>query len=211
MVFRFFNFRRKAKQWVWLLSTLCFVQQSVAAEIVMEAYQYSSESPIHFSEGESFVICDCPESPDLARALVTPPLALKASALQKAPSKTTPVKGVKMKSKPARFTIPFGFDADRLSTEAIKKLNKVIKKIEAMPGNIRIAVLGYTCDIGPEGYNKQLSLRRAETVARRLKAQGLRRVDIEGKGSCCPISKKRGLNRRVEIRVEIIEPEGAQS
>lgn len=212
MALGFFDFTKQGRQLTWLAVALCLVHQSTAAEtIVMEPYRFSPESPIRFSESEAFVICDCPETPDPARALVTPPLAVKTSALNKAPSHTTPVKGSKMKPKPARYTIPFSFDADRLSTEAVKTLNKVIKKIKAMPGKIGITVLGYTCDIGPEHYNQQLSLRRAETVAGRLKAQGLAVADTKGKGSCCPVSKKRGLNRRVEIRVEIIEPEGAQS
>ncbi len=211
MVFSIFNFRGKTAQLMLLMCTFCFVQQSAAAEIIMEPYQYPSESAIHFSEREMFVICDCPEAQDLARHLVAPPLALKASSSKKGSSKTAVLKRSKVKSKPIKYTLSFGFDSDRLSPAALQKLNKVVQKIKSMPGRKRIAVLGYTCEIGPKIYNDRLSLRRAESVVRHLKAQGLPTLEAEGKGSCCPVSKKIGLNRRVEIRVEIIDPQGEQS
>jgi len=138
-----FNLRGKARLLVALLSTLCFAQKSIAAEIVMDANQYNSESPIRFSESEEFVICECPEAPDLVRALVAPPLVLKTSTLQKASSETSALKRTRERSKPIKYTLPFAFDTDRLSPEAEIKLKKIIKKIKAMQGNLRIKILGH--------------------------------------------------------------------
>ncbi len=73
----------------------------------------------------------------------------------------------------------------------------------------RIEVIGYTCDLGSNTYNKKLSLRRAAAVANYLKlhypANGIG-IAAKGKGKSQPLlpdsdEESRILNRRVEIRV----------
>lgn len=75
--------------------------------------------------------------------------------------------------------------------------------ISQVPSVSRVRITGYTCSIGSEDYNDELSRRRAEVVASYLRSRGVTIISIEGKGECCPLSATDlSRNRRVVIEEE---------
>jgi outer membrane protein OmpA-like peptidoglycan-associated protein len=60
-------------------------------------------------------------------------------------------------------------------------------------------VQGYTCDLGSKGRNDFLAMERAKAVAGYLEQNGVKIRGIKGEGKYGYISKKRELNRRVEV------------
>lgn len=168
------------------------------AEIVMRDYRYVTDMPVVFSGGEMFVICDCPPPPAPALQPVMPPLSLKMTV----PERTPVRRGAPRDAGDLRYTITFDFDSDGISPSEREKVKSAIERIKAIEGEARIQIIGHTCDIGPKAYNDRLSLRRAETVAALFRSKNLNPENVRGKGSCCPVSKTRALNRRVEIIVQ---------
>jgi len=74
----------------------------------------------------------------------------------------------------------------------------------SMNSSLTIEVVGFTDDSGSSDYNKQLSLKRAQSVANRLKELGMtNKVNVIGRGEENPkysnTSKQKSKNRRVEI------------
>jgi outer membrane protein OmpA-like peptidoglycan-associated protein len=67
----------------------------------------------------------------------------------------------------------------------------------------QIEVGGHTDSTGPEQYNQQLSMRRAEAVSNALTQQGVNsaRIRAIGYGESRPISSDPAMNRRVEITI----------
>jgi outer membrane protein OmpA-like peptidoglycan-associated protein len=72
----------------------------------------------------------------------------------------------------------------------------------------RLRIEGHADNIGGDEYNRRLSLRRAEAVAREFAARGLpaARIDVRGLGSAMPVADNateagRTQNRRVVILV----------
>ena len=104
--------------------------------------------------------------------------------------------------------ILFEFDRARLTPEAHRTLDEitdVVRTVRDRP----IAVEGHTDSIGTVMYNKQLSKRRARTVANKLASKGIPRaqMNIIGYGEGSPIATNntdagRARNRRVEIIIE---------
>lgn len=96
--------------------------------------------------------------------------------------------------------IPFDFDKATLTREAKASLDKLALTLIHNPG-LRLEIQGYTCEIGTEEYNLDLSIRRAEAVRDYLIKKG---VSIKGFGETKPIDpghtkKARAKNRRVEF------------
>jgi len=83
-----------------------------------------------------------------------------------------------------------------------------------IPVGAKLAVDGYTCNIGAENYNNSLSLRRAKIAANYIRqncADGIQLI-IDGHGEADPImpndsESNRKANRRVEIRLIMEEKE----
>ena len=94
---------------------------------------------------------------------------------------------------------------------AIKPISKAVLDARAVPvlrdnPDIRVRIEGHTDSVGPEQYNQQLSLRRAESVRSYLMSQGIDevRMTIAGYGESSPIDTNdtragRANNRRVEF------------
>ena len=106
-----------------------------------------------------------------------------------------------------RYSIPeianFAFD----STEAEPDLDKIetlCAEIQAYPDAV-IVVEGHTDNVGPEAYNKELSIKRAQAVAEELAYRGIPNpIRIYGAGSSTPIASNnteagRAQNRRVDV------------
>ena len=104
--------------------------------------------------------------------------------------------------------IHFDFDSAE-----IKPISKAVLDARAVPvlrndDSIRLRIEGHTDSVGPERYNQQLSLRRAESVRQYLVSQGIdeNRLTIAGYGESNPIDTNdtkagRANNRRVEFVV----------
>ena len=104
--------------------------------------------------------------------------------------------------------ILFEFDRAGLTPEAertVGEITEVLRDVRGRP----ISVEGHTDSVGTVVYNKQLSLRRAESVASDLRRQGISegQISVTGYGEGSPIATNnsdegRARNRRVEIIVE---------
>ena len=84
-------------------------------------------------------------------------------------------------------------------------LNTLAKALEENP-DIRIKIDGYTDFIGSEGYNLELSVKRAKSIRNYLVDRGVKssNISIEGYGKQNPIANNataagRAKNRRVEF------------
>lgn len=175
---------------------------SFASDIRQRPFAYSFDAA-SAQNSDTFVVCsECPDSklsilPAVAQLAVrmSTPMAIQPPATQPdvvaaAPRKEQPeIKGL-------LGTVHFQFNSSRLSQFEQGKLEKLSREIPA--GNA-VDVTGYTCTIGTDDYNKNLSFRRAEAVATALKAKGVNIGTIEGRGKCCPASQNKQQNRRVEI------------
>lgn len=100
----------------------------------------------------------------------------------------------------------FASNSAELNAESRKILKKVASRIMANPTIEYVTVNGYTDDRGDAAYNKDLSERRAKSVADYLVSQGLSsdKVSSNGMGEANPIASNataagRADNRRVEI------------
>lgn len=90
------------------------------------------------------------------------------------------------------MVVLFDFDQDQLRPDASDLL-------DTLPRNSVVDVIGFTCDLGDEDYNLDLSQRRAERITSYLEQRGVSVRFHEGRGECCPVSDDPTLNRRVEI------------
>ncbi len=100
----------------------------------------------------------------------------------------------------------FGFDEYQLTNLVMLELDNVIYYLNRHP-KIKIEVSGYADPKGSEKYNKELSIRRAKSVADYLSTKGIdkSRMIIRGKGEVY-LSKDYSIesyekSRRVDVRV----------
>lgn len=101
--------------------------------------------------------------------------------------------------------VTFALDSAALRPEFFDVLNSVALVLKEYDKTL-IDVAGHTDSTGSAAYNQQLSLERAETVARFLRSQSIdpRRLVVRGYGERYPIASNeaaagRQQNRRVEL------------
>ena len=101
----------------------------------------------------------------------------------------------------------FAFDKSDLEEKSKVELQEVLELLNNNP-TVKVKIEGHTDNAGTETYNKQLSLNRANSVAKFLIAQGISkdRVIAEGIGSQKPLKpnnsdENRQFNRRIEIKI----------
>jgi len=112
------------------------------------------------------------------------------------------LKGKKKKSGIERIVVYFDFDSYRLPEKQRQFLVRRIRELKTvMGGKLTAKVYGYTCLIGSNAYNKKLSLKRAEEVARILREEGVRIVEIKGMGEVKDKSNALCLSRKVVVEV----------
>jgi len=99
-----------------------------------------------------------------------------------------------------------------LRESAFPALDRIIALADACR-DATVSITGHTDSSGNEEWNKQLSLARAETVARYLGDRGINqeRLVVVGAGSSLPVADNstrygRSLNRRIEIRLSSKDP-----
>lgn len=120
-------------------------------------------------------------------------------SIGKAQDQTAPVSPTL--AAPQKASVLFYFDSTELREGQMAKIEEFIKKI---PLNYQgeILIEGYTCDIGEEAYNKNLSLKRANAIADLLRDKGYQNTKVIPYGeSAYPAQKNpaRYLYRKVNI------------
>ncbi len=103
--------------------------------------------------------------------------------------------------------VNFDFDKAEVRTDGIPVLKEAASILKENP-DVRVAVNGHTDSMGPEDYNKTLSLRRAEAVKKFLVSEGISaaRLEVNGFGESQPVASNdtrdgRAQNRRVELKI----------
>ena len=102
--------------------------------------------------------------------------------------------------------LKFDFNSATIKEEYTPRLEKLKNYIEAK--NEKISITGYTDSKGTKEYNKELSLRRAESLEEKLIELGLspeKIIETKGNGDNNPIASNdteegRSANRRIEVR-----------
>ena len=108
----------------------------------------------------------------------------------------------------------FAFDSAELKEAGKESLHDLADEIKAKGGKVvDIDITGYTDSTGPAEYNMGLSLRRAQSVADYIIAEGVDAsiIDVKGEGENNPIASNatregRAENRRVDINVGVEVP-----
>jgi OOP family OmpA-OmpF porin len=103
--------------------------------------------------------------------------------------------------------ILFDFDADVLTDEAMKQLEEVFTLLRKNR-SMYMEISGHTDVVGPDGYNLELSKRRAQKVIEYLTAKGINpsRLQLNFFGKQQPVANNetdegRHQNRRVEFQI----------
>jgi hypothetical protein len=112
--------------------------------------------------------------------------------------------------KPLIVLVQFEYDSDAMPDRIVGKPQTMDPILDAVADAIaqdpscRVCIVGNASEEGPDAYNRELSLRRADAVQSYLIDRGLSesRMPTIGLGSSCPIvpETSRLLNRRVEFR-----------
>lgn len=99
----------------------------------------------------------------------------------------------------------FDSDSDALDPETQATAERLGRQLGQL-GVTRVRVEGHTDSVGSPAYNQQLSLRRAQAVARTMAAAGLQHAQLHavGLGKAAPLndnrtSEQRQQNRRVAV------------
>ncbi len=103
--------------------------------------------------------------------------------------------------------ITFDFNRAEVRYEFMPRIHDLARTLVRHP-NVRVDIVGHADAIGSDGYNQELSERRARSVGAALIDEGVQwqRIGASGRGEWEPIATNasewgRSQNRRVEIRV----------
>lgn len=103
--------------------------------------------------------------------------------------------------------ITFASGTDKLEGESLAQLGNLAKILVAYP-NVKVKIGGYTDNVGDPAKNKELSQKRAESIAAELAKAGVAadRMSAEGYGDTVPVADNateegRSKNRRMALRV----------
>ena len=100
----------------------------------------------------------------------------------------------------------FDFDSDAIRGDARHNLDELARSLNRYP-DTELLIVGHTDAIGTQGYNQDLSERRAASAADFLHSRGVdRRIETEGRGEMEPVASNqddegRQRNRRVEVAI----------
>jgi outer membrane protein OmpA-like peptidoglycan-associated protein len=103
--------------------------------------------------------------------------------------------------------ILFNSGLSTLRETSIPELNRIAEYLNKNP-NLRLEIVGYTDNLGPESVNQQVSAERARLVKEYLVSQGIdpSRLETKGMGSLNPVESNdtqlgRQANRRIEFMI----------
>jgi outer membrane protein OmpA-like peptidoglycan-associated protein len=101
----------------------------------------------------------------------------------------------------------FDFDSDVVRGNARSNLDALASSLDQYDKS-DLLIVGHTDDVGSDGYNQDLSERRARSAARHLQSRGVARsrVHTDGLGESEPVATNdseagRQRNRRVEVAI----------
>lgn len=101
----------------------------------------------------------------------------------------------------------FDFDSDRVRGSTRRNLDELAQSLRKYPKS-NLLIVGHTDAIGSQGYNEDLSERRADATARYLSGGGVSRsrIGTRGLGETEPVASNetedgRSQNRRVEVAI----------
>jgi len=101
----------------------------------------------------------------------------------------------------------FDHDSDRIKPAAAENLRNLARSLNNYP-NTDLVIVGHTDATGPDGYNADLSQRRARAAANYLGSLGVNpaRLRTYGRGESEPVAENatetgRQQNRRVEVAI----------
>lgn len=104
--------------------------------------------------------------------------------------------------------ITFDFDRAQVRREFMPRIDALARSLMSFPG-MSVEIIGHADALGSDGYNQDLSERRARAVGARLIDDGVAfgRIGASGRGEWAPIASNadewgRARNRRVEIRIQ---------
>jgi outer membrane protein OmpA-like peptidoglycan-associated protein len=105
--------------------------------------------------------------------------------------------------------VMFDFDSAILKPGAFADIDRIAGVLNQFPQTV-VRVEGHTDSKGSEGYNQELSERRANAVKNALVQRGVnaQRVVALGYGESMPISSNDALNRRVNVVIIPVEARG---
>ena len=96
-------------------------------------------------------------------------------------------------------------NSDKLTADMIKLLDNV-SDVLSKESNLKIRIIGHTCDLGTDSYNMELSKKRALAADKYLLSKKVdkNKINVEWKGEKSPIVKNdsesnKSKNRRIEI------------
>jgi peptidoglycan-associated lipoprotein len=105
--------------------------------------------------------------------------------------------------------VKFGFDRAELSAEARAAIDEFASQLKEQNKSVYVEIQGHTDNVGPDTYNEELGLSRAEAVRRYLNQQHgfpLHRINVISYGETAAVSDNntregRATNRRVALVV----------
>jgi OmpA-OmpF porin, OOP family len=134
-----------------------------------------------------------------------PEVVAPAPAPEPAPVEPAPVKIVLDEA-----VLHFANGKNDLSPEGVQAVVKVAESLKQFNGSYTLVVSGHTSSVGSAAFNKALSKRRADAVAKVLVAQGIPAASVQtvGAGPDQPLADNKtkagqARNRRVEIEVKV--------
>lgn len=99
----------------------------------------------------------------------------------------------------------FAFDSSVLTMEDRDNLDQIAERLMANP-NEKVKICGFTDITGPKAYNKELSVKRADSAAKYLEWKGISadRITTKGYGATHfaeenTTASGRAKNRRIEV------------
>jgi len=129
------------------------------------------------------------------------------AVVAQAPPPPPPPPPAPVKQKLVLRGVNFDFDKADIRPDARPILDEAVATLK-QHGNIKIAVDGYTDNIGSAAYNEKLSVRRAQSVAHYLSEGGIdaSRMTVHGYGATNFVATNdtadgRAQNRRVELKI----------
>jgi len=186
---------------------LLIPMSAVAEEIKQRSYGYSYDVAKSVNS-DVFIVCSDCKDDTLTKVPVPIKLAMRMSVEE--PLAKPLQNPVTQKQEEASVNkqatiqsgligaVHFDFDRSLLVKSEQENLDQISGQI---PADKSVDVIGYTCSIGTDGYNKGLSYKRASSVASYLMSKGVSIGKVEGKGKCCPVSDNNKINRRVEVEI----------
>ncbi len=95
----------------------------------------------------------------------------------------------------------------KLTEDSLNTIKKIAELLQT-ESNLKIKIIGHSCDIGTENFNKKISIQRAEFAKKLLVSENIspERILTEGKGFQEPIlpndtEENRSKNRRIEFQI----------